>query len=37
MNKSESKYFYTARLMSESLLILLEKKNKQGLTLLIYF
>lgn len=32
MNKSESKYFYTARLMSESLLILLEKKDIDYIT-----
>ena len=32
MNKSESKYFYTARLMNESLLILLEKKDIDYIT-----
>ena len=32
MNKSESKYFYTARLMNESLIILLEKKDIDYIT-----
>ena len=32
MNKSESKYFYTARLMNESLLFLLEKKDIDYIT-----
>ena len=32
MNKSESKYFYTARLMNESLFILLEKKDIDYIT-----
>ena len=32
MNKSESKYFYTSRLMNESLLILLEKKDIDYIT-----
>ena len=32
MNKSESKYFNTARLMDEALLILLEKKDIEEIT-----
>ena len=33
MNKAESKYFYTARLMGEALLILLEKKDIDYITI----
>ena len=33
MNKAESKYFNTARLMDEALLILLEKKDIEYITI----